>query len=344
MFAEFISVDVVIPESPQFDLGTIRAATENFSEANKLGQGGFGSVFRGKLPSGQEFAVKRLSQNSGQGESEFENEARLLLRLQHRNLVRLLGYCLEGAERLLVYDFVPNASLDKFIFDPLKRTVLDWDTRYKIITGITRGLLYLHEDSRLRIVHRDLKASNILLDMDMNPKISDFGMARLFELNQTQAATNRIMGTYGYMAPEYAARGKFSVKSDVFSFGVLVLEIISGQRNLCDVSGEDYEMLIGQAWTNWKEGNISDIVDPAVSSGYSANILRCIHIGLLCVQEKAANRPEMISVIRWLDHHSVTLPVPTQPAFFTGTSSNCSRNYAGTSLVNGVSTSELYPR
>ncbi|KAI4312048.1 hypothetical protein MLD38_036904 [Melastoma candidum] len=164
------------------------------------------------------------------------------------------------------------------------------------------------------------------------------------------------MGTFGYMAPEYAARGKFSVKSDIFSFGVLVLEIISGQKNLSVDSGEDYEMLIGQAWTNWKEGNISDIVDPAVSSGYSTNILRCIHIGLLCVQEKAANRPEMISVIRWLDHHSVALPVPTQPAFFTGTSSsnnnsssrmieaNCSRNYTGTFLINGVSTSDLYPR
>ncbi|KAI4312039.1 hypothetical protein MLD38_036895 [Melastoma candidum] len=176
-------------------------------------------------------------------------------------------------------------------------------------------------------------------------------MARLVELNQTQANTNRIMGTFGYMAPEYAARGKFSVKSDVFSFGVLVLEIISGRRNLADVSREDYEMLICQAWTNWREGNISDIVEPAVSSGYSANVLRCTHISLLCVQEKAENRPEMISVIRWLDHHSITLSVPTQPAFFTGTSSrtrtieaSCSRIYAVTSSINGASISELYPR
>ncbi|KAI4311853.1 hypothetical protein MLD38_036716 [Melastoma candidum] len=163
------------------------------------------------------------------------------------------------------------------------------------------------------------------------------------------------------MAPEYAARGKFSVKSDVFSFGVLVLEIVRGRRNLVHVSGEDAEMLIGQAWKNWREGNISDIVDPAVSSGCSASILRCIHIGLLCVQENAANRPEMTSVVHWLNHHSITLPVPTQPAFFTSTSSgynipsvcdrnsrkidaDFSQNNAATSSINGASTSELYPR
>uniref|UniRef100_A0A803LKW2 Uncharacterized protein n=1 Tax=Chenopodium quinoa TaxID=63459 RepID=A0A803LKW2_CHEQI len=181
--------------SLEFGLDTIRLATDNFSEANKLGQGGFGIVYKGKLSNGQEVAVKRLSRDSGQGDSEFKTEVLLVANLQHRNLVRLLGFCLEEEERILIYEFVPNTSLDHFLFDVKKREYLDVEKRYKIITGIARGLLYLHEDSRLRIIHRDLKASNILLDVDMNPKIADFGMARLFGVDQTQGDTNRIVGT-----------------------------------------------------------------------------------------------------------------------------------------------------
>uniref|UniRef100_A0A2N9GGZ5 Uncharacterized protein n=1 Tax=Fagus sylvatica TaxID=28930 RepID=A0A2N9GGZ5_FAGSY len=222
----------------QLDFGTIKVATDDFSDANKLGQGGFGVVYKGKLSNGQVIAVKRLSKDSGQGHLEFKNEVLLVAKLQHRNLVRLLGFCLEGNERILIYEFVPNASLDHFIFDPIKRMQLDWARRYKIIEGIARGLLYLHEDSQLRIIHRDLKTSNVLLDSKMNPKISDFGMARLFTLDQSEGNTSRIVGTYGYMSPEYAMHGQFSVKSDVFSFGVLVLEIISGQKNSCFRNGE----------------------------------------------------------------------------------------------------------
>ncbi|VVA40143.1 PREDICTED: cysteine-rich [Prunus dulcis] len=231
-------------ESLQFDLATIRVSTDDFSEANKLGQGGFGSVYRGRLLNGKDIAVKRLSTNSGQGDLEFKNEVLLVAKLQHRNLVRLLGFCLEGSERLLVYEFVPNASLDHIIFDPTKRAQLDWVRRYKIIVGTARGLLYLHEDSRLKIIHRDLKASNILIDAEMNPKISDFGMARLFVPDQTQGNTSRIVGTFGYMAPEYAMHGHFSVKSDVYSFGVLVLEIVSGQKNSGFQHGENAEDLL----------------------------------------------------------------------------------------------------
>ncbi|XVE51191.1 hypothetical protein DITRI_Ditri02bG0019700 [Diplodiscus trichospermus] len=182
-------------ESLQFDFDSILIATNNFSDANKLGQGGFGAVYKGMLPNEKEIAVKRLSMGANQGELEFKNEVLLVAKLQHRNLVRLLGFCLEGSERLLIYEFVPNRSLDHFIFDPIKRVQLNWEIRYKIIRGIVRGLLYLHEDSRLRIIHRDLKASNILLDAEMNPKIADFGLARLFEQDETQGVTEKVAGT-----------------------------------------------------------------------------------------------------------------------------------------------------
>ncbi|XP_048132898.1 cold-responsive protein kinase 1-like isoform X5 [Rhodamnia argentea] len=311
---EFDEISTV--DSQQFNFDTIRAATDDFADSKKLGQGGFGAVYRGRLSNGQEIAVKRLSQNSHQGEVEFKNEVMLLTRLQHRNLIRLLGFCLKGVERLLIYELMPNPSLDQFIFDPLKRVNLNWDRLHKIVMGVARGLLYLHEDSRLRIIHRDLKASNILLDSDMNPKISDLGLARLLELDQTQAETSRIVGTYGYMAPEYAMHGKFSVKSDVFSFGVLVLEIVSGQRNNLCRMGKDTVALTSYVWKKWREGSISDIIDPSITSGSSTEIARCIHIGLLCVQENFASRPSMASVFLMLNSHSVTLQAPSRPAFF----------------------------
>ncbi|XP_065622085.1 cysteine-rich receptor-like protein kinase 44 isoform X1 [Quercus suber] len=303
-------------ESLHFDFPTIRVATDNFSDANKLGQGGFGVVYRGRLSNGQEIAVKRLSQGSGQGDLEFKNEILLVAKLQHRNLVKLRGFCLEGCERLLIYEFVSNGSLDQVIFDPTKRAYLDWQRRHKIIEGIARGLLYLHEDSRLRIIHRDLKTSNILLDDEMNPKIADFGMARLVILDQTNINTNRIVGTYGYMAPEYAYQGHFSVKSDVFSFGVLVLEMICGQKNGYFCNEENGEDLLTHAWTNWRNMTASNIIDPTLGVGSTTEIIRCIHIGLLCVQENAANRPTMASVVLMLDSNSITLSVPSRPAFF----------------------------
>ncbi|KAI6704350.1 hypothetical protein NL676_007312 [Syzygium grande] len=353
--------EISTAESLQFDFRTIRAATDNFSNSKKLGQGGFGAVYMGWLSNGQKIAVKRLSRNSGQGEVEFKNEVMLLARLQHRNLVRLQRFCLEGIEQLLIYEFVPNSSLDQFIFDPLKRESLDWDRRHKIIMGVARGLLYLHKDSRLRIIHRDLKASNVLLDLDMNPKISDFGMVRLFELDQTQAETNRIVGTYGYMAPEYVMHGNFSVKSDVFSFGVLVLEIVSGQKNNLFRVGDNSEVLTSYVWKSWREGTISNIIDPSITSGSSTEIARCIHIGLLCVQEIAANRPTMALVLLMLNGHSVTLQVPSRPAFFihSGAESdisstqdynsrvseaNRSRSRSNNHSKNEVSVTEPYPR
>ncbi|XP_017254220.1 cysteine-rich receptor-like protein kinase 44 [Daucus carota subsp. sativus] len=311
--------DIISIESFQYDFGMVESATKSFSDSNKLGEGGFGAVYKGTLENGQEVAVKRLSSGSVQGEQEFKNEIILVARLQHRNLVRLLGFSFKGTERLLIYEFVPNASLDHLIFDLEKRSYLDWEKRYKIIGGVARGLLYLHEDSRLRIIHRDLKAGNILLDGEMNPKIADFGMARLFNLDETQGMTNRIVGTYGYMAPEYALYGQFSVKSDVFSFGVLLLEIVSGRKNYSFFqNGENTGDLASFAWKNWRQGTASKVIDPVLrnSSGSVHEMMRCIHIGLLCVQEDASDRPTMASVVLMLNSFSLTLAVPSEPAFY----------------------------
>ncbi|KAK3433344.1 hypothetical protein EUGRSUZ_D00841 [Eucalyptus grandis] len=302
-------------ESLQFDLNIIREATNDFSDANKVGQGGFGVVYKGTLANGQVIAVKRPSVDLGQGNQEFKNEVLLVARLQHRNLVRLLGFCLEERERLLIYEFVPNSSLDHFLYDPVRRSQLGWQRRQKIIGGIARGLLYLHEDSQLRIIHRDLKAGNILLDAEMNPKISDFGTARLFAVDQTQDATSRVVGTYGYMAPEYAMHGLFSVKSDVFSFGVLLLEIISGQKSSRFCNGNTTEGLLSYAYRSLREGTPSDLIDPNLAGGSRTEMLRCIHVGLLCVQEIEADRPTMGAVVLMLSSYSTTLPLPSRPAF-----------------------------
>ncbi|XP_027771067.1 cysteine-rich receptor-like protein kinase 10 [Solanum pennellii] len=277
----------------QYNLNTIRVATTNFSIDKKIVEIGFGVVYKGKLLDGQEIAVKRLSRSSGQGIEEF----------QHRNLLRLLGYCLEGDEKILVYEFVPNKSLDYFLFDLEKQQLLDWFRRYKIIVGIVCGLLYLHEDSRLRIIHRDLKASNILLDAEMNPKISDFGMARIFGIDQSEEVTSRIVGTYGYMSPEYAMQGQYSVKSDVFSFGVLLLEITSGKKNSAfyQLDGGE-EDLLSYVWKNWREATPLNIMDPTFAESYSRNeVIQCIHIGLLCVQEDVNERPTMDSAVLMLN-------------------------------------------
>ncbi|KAL2454533.1 Cysteine-rich receptor-like protein kinase 29 [Abeliophyllum distichum] len=272
----------------------------------------------GKLPKGNEIAVKRLSQGSVQGDMEFKNEALLVARLQHRSLVRLLGFSVQGTERLLIYELVKNGSLDSFIFDAIKRSYLDCEKRFKIIMGIARGLLYLHEESRLKIIHRDLKASNILLDKEMNPNISDFGMARLFVQDESQGNTSRIAGTYGYMPPEYVIYGQFSTKSDIFSFGVLVLEIVTGQRINSYQNGDGVETLLNFAWKNWQEGTSENIIDPTLRASSSSlrDIVRCIHISLLCVQENMADRPTIGSVVLMLTSFSTTLPVPLQPTFF----------------------------
>ncbi|RQO89892.2 hypothetical protein POPTR_005G014802v4 [Populus trichocarpa] len=300
-------------EFPLFSYESVSVATGQFSD--KLGEGGFGPVYKGKLPTGLEIAVKRLSERSGQGLEEFRNETTLIAKLQHRNLVRLLGSCIERDEKMLIYEYMPNKSLDFFLFDANRGQILDWGTRIRIIEGIAQGLLYLHRYSRLRIIHRDLKPSNILLDSEMNPKISDFGMARIFGGNETQAHTNRIVGTYGYMSPEYAMEGLFSIKSDVFSFGVLVLEIVSGKKNTSFYHSDTLHLL-GHAWKLWNSNKALDLMDPILGDPPStATLLRYINIGLLCVQESPADRPTMSDVISMIANEHVALPEPKQPAF-----------------------------
>ncbi|RID78516.1 hypothetical protein BRARA_A01333 [Brassica rapa] len=311
--------DISTSGSLQFDLKAIEAATSNFHNINKLGHGGFGEVYKGTFPNGTEIAVKRLSKTSGQGEREFKNEVLLVAKLQHRNLVRLLGFCVQGEERILVYEFLPNKSLNYFLFgDSTKRSQLDWTRRYKIIGGITRGILYLHQDSRLTIIHRDLKASNILLDADMNPKIADFGMARNFRMDQTEDNTGRVVGTFGYMPPEYVANGQFSTKSDVYSFGVLILEIIGGKKNSSfhEIDGSTGN-LVTYVWRLWNNDSLLELVDPVIGDNYDKyEVIRCVHIGLLCVQENPTDRPSMFTIFQMLTNTSITLPAPQPPGFF----------------------------
>ncbi|CAI0375551.1 unnamed protein product [Linum tenue] len=331
-------------ELPLFDMPTIALATNSFSLSNVVGEGGFGPVYKGVLKDGQEIAVKRLSKESKQGLGEFKNEAKHIAKLQHRNLVKLLGCCIQEEEMILIYEFMPNKSLDYFIFNEKQSTLLDWPARYQIINGIARGLLYLHQDSRLRIIHRDLKAGNILLDFEMNPKISDFGLARSFSESDSKTNTRKVVGTYGYMSPEYAIDGIYSVKSDVFSFGVMVLEIISGKRNR-GFSHPDHQLnLLGHAWKLYQEGRYEELMDKTVRNSCDLDqVSRSVNIGLLCVQRSPEDRPTMSSVVLMLSCEG-ELPQPKEPGFYgerdfvevgnSSTSNNvrCSADYSLTEI------------
>eukprot|EP00253_Pinus_taeda_P021262 PITA_21262 len=314
-----------------FTLEALTEATDNFDENKKLGEGGFGPVYKGITRNGKEIAVKKLSVRSGQGKREFMNEVQLVANVQHRNLVKLLGCCAEGPERLLVYEYFRNKSLDTFLFDPEKKRHLDWHKRYNIIMGIARGLLYLHEDSQLRIIHRDIKANNILLDEGLNAKIADFGLARLFPEDESHIQT-RVAGTYGYMAPEYAMQGQLSVKVDVYSFGVLVLEIVSARKNSDANLPDEMQSLLEWAWRLYKRGCLLDMIDSTLAETCrEEQALRCIQVGLLCTQADAGLRPIMSNVILMISSASVTLANPRKPAFVTSSDSSRGGSTAGSS-------------
>ncbi|XP_074264916.1 cysteine-rich receptor-like protein kinase 5 isoform X2 [Silene latifolia] len=307
------------PESLQYGLKDLQAATNNFSKDNKIGRGGFGIVYKGVLPNGQEIAVKRLSNGSGQGDKEFQTEVVVLAKLRHRNLVRLLGFCLTDDEAILVYEFVANKSLDYFLFDREKRAKLNWSCRFEIIKGVARGMMYIHEDSPVRMMHRDLKAANVLLDAEMYPKIADFGLARICDVGQTHINPTLVVGTRGYMAPEYLFHGHFSSKSDVYALGVLILEIVSGRR----ISGSSFNQpddddLLTYAWKSWEDEKPLEVMDPMLIDSFSSKeIIKCVQLGLLCVQEDRNLRPTMSTVLHMLNSHSgvAVISAPQHPAY-----------------------------
>ncbi|KAH7433486.1 hypothetical protein KP509_07G071600 [Ceratopteris richardii] len=296
-----------------FSLSDMQKATNRFHAENKLGEGGFGSVYKGLLPDDSYVAVKVLSVGSRQGQQEFMNEVKLITAVQHRNLVKLKGCCLEGGQAILVYEYLENSSLDKILFDNFPKC-LDWGTRFEIILGVARGIVYLHEECQIPIIHRDIKASNILLDTNLKPKIADFGLARLFTEDASHVTT-KIAGTRGYMAPEYAVRGKLTVKADVYSFGVLVLEIVSGRRNQDSKESEEKEFLIDWAWSLHEQNGVLGIVDPLLGEYPEDEVLQTVHVALLCVLPTAQMRPTMSRVISMLLRDIELIPLPAKPDY-----------------------------
>ncbi|RAL51076.1 hypothetical protein DM860_005432 [Cuscuta australis] len=301
------------PPSPGMALGfskstftyeELERATDGFSDANLIGQGGFGYVHRGILPNGKEVAVKRLKSGSGQGEREFQAEVEIISRVHHKHLVSLVGYCIAGSQRVLVYEFVPNNTLEYHLHGK-GRPPLDWPTRLKIALGSAKGLAYLHEDCNPKIIHRDIKAANILLDFKFEPKVADFGLAKLTSDVNTHVST-RVMGTFGYLAPEYASSGKLSEKSDVFSFGVMLLELITGRRPV-----DSNQAFMDDSLVDWarplltralEEGNFNTLVDPRLENDYNHNeISRMIACAAACVRHSARRRPRMSQVVRALE-------------------------------------------
>ncbi|RWR96281.1 putative leucine-rich repeat receptor-like serine/threonine-protein kinase isoform X1 [Cinnamomum micranthum f. kanehirae] len=289
-------------QTSSFTLRQLKAATNNFDDANKIGEGGFGPVYKGLLYDGTIIAVKQLSSKSKQGNREFVNEIGMISALQHPNLVKLYGCCMEGNQLLLVYEYMENNSLARALFGLEEEQLkLDWPTRHHICVGIARGLAYLHEESRLKIVHRDIKATNVLLDKDLNPKISDFGMAKLDEEEYTHIST-RIAGTVGYMAPEYALRGYLTDKADVYSFGIVALEIVSGKSNTSYKPKSEGIYLLDWAHVLQERGSLIELVDPKLGSEFNKEeAIGMITIALLCTNTSSTLRPTMSAVVSMLE-------------------------------------------
>ncbi|KAK4261349.1 hypothetical protein QN277_004359 [Acacia crassicarpa] len=342
--------------SLNFKYSTLERATDSFDVANKLGQGGFGTVYKGILPDGREIAVKRLYFNNRHRAEDFYNEVNIISSVEHKNLVRLLGCSCSGPESLLVYEYLPNKSLDRFIFDKNRGKELNWDRRYEIIIGTAEALVYLHEKSKIKIIHRDIKASNILLDTRLRAKIADFGLARSFQEDKSHIST-AIAGTLGYMAPEYLAHGQLTEKADVYSFGVLLLEIVTGRLNNRSKALEYSDSLIIVTWKHFQAGTTEQLFDPNLTSQENHNnnvkdaILRVVHIGLLCTQEIPSLRPTMAKALEMLTKKEEQLPAPSNPPFIDESTMELKNIYddplcplnAADSIAT-MSYSEFYPR
>ncbi|XP_050276589.1 cysteine-rich receptor-like protein kinase 3 isoform X10 [Quercus robur] len=301
----------------------LEKATNYFHHSKKLGQGGSGSVYKGVLPDGKVVAIKRLFFNTRQWVDHFFNEVNLISDIHHKNLVKLLGCSIAGPESLLVYEYVPNQSLHDYFSAKRKLQLLKWEVRYKIILGTAEGLAYLHEELETRIIHRDIKLSNILLEEDFTAKIADFGLARLFPEDKTHISTG-IAGTLGYMAPEYVIRGILTEKADVYSFGVLVIEVVSGKRN--NTFSQYSYSILQMVWNLYGIGRVCEAVDPALEGQFQEEeASRLLQIGLLCVQASAELRPSMSTVVKMLsDNHEI--PQPTHPPFLNSSSAEISQS------------------
>ncbi|KAG9439650.1 hypothetical protein H6P81_019815 [Aristolochia fimbriata] len=298
-----------------FSYKELRAATQDFSPDCKIGEGGFGSVYKGTLKGGEAAAIKVLSAESRQGVREFLTEINVISDIEHENLVKLHGCCVEGAHRILVYGYLENNSLDKTLLGSNDNNIqFNWKVRTNICIGVARGLAYLHEEVRPHIVHRDIKASNILLDNNINPKISDFGLAKLLPPNMTHVST-RVAGTIGYLAPEYAVRGQLTRKADIYSFGVLLLEIVSGRNNRSSKLLHEEQYLLEKTWELHERGELAELIDSSLNGDYSVDEgCRFLKIGLLCTQDSPKLRPAMSSVVKMLsgkisvDEEKITKP------------------------------------
>ncbi|XP_058787785.1 cold-responsive protein kinase 1-like [Vicia villosa] len=315
----------------------LKAATKNFSEENKLGEGGFGDVYKGTLKNGNVVAVKKLVLGkSSKIDNDFESEVKLISNVHHRNLVRLLGCCSKKQERILVYEYMANSSLDKFLFGE-KQGSLNWKQRCDIILGTARGLAYLHEEFHISIIHRDIKTSNILLDDNLHPKIADFGLARLLPGDRSHLSTG-VAGTLGYTAPEYAIHGQLSEKADTYSYGIVVLEIISGQKSTEIKEDDDGDYLLQKSWKLHERGRHLELVDKTLDpNDYDGEeVKKMIEIALLCTQASAGMRPTMSEVVVLLQTKSLVEHLqPTMPVFVD---TNL-RSREGNSTSTGSSTS-----
>ncbi|CAL5393830.1 unnamed protein product [Camellia sinensis] len=344
-------------QTGSFTLRQLKAATNNFDVANKIGEGGFGSVYMGLLSDGTIIAVKQLSSKSKQGNREFVNEIGMISALQHPYLVKLYGCCVEGNQLLLVYEYMENNSLARALFEECQLK-LDWATRYKICIGIARGLAYLHEESRLKIFHRDIKATNVLLDKNLNPKILDFGLAKLGKEDDTYIST-RIAGTYGYMAPEYAMRGYLTDKVDVYSFGIVVFEIVSGRHNTSSRRKQDSFYLLDWALELKEKGKLMELVDPKLGPDFiEKEVIVMINVALLSTNVTPTVRPTMSLVVNMLDGKTVIKELVSDSTVFShkitlkGMMANLQHSYetyTNDSLIemplttSSSSASDLYP-
>ena len=305
----------------RFTYKNLYKATKGFSDKELLGVGGFGKVFRGLLPSSNiQIAVKKISHDSKQGMKEFVAEIISIGRLRHRNLVQLLGYCRRRGELLLVYDYMPNGSLDKFLYSNEKPN-LNWFQRYRILRGVASGLLYLHEEWEQVVLHRDVKASNVLLDADLNGRLGDFGLAKLYD-HDTNPQTTHLVGTVGYLAPELTRTGRATTCTDVFAFGAFMLEVACGRRPI-EVQGLPTEMiLVDRVFQCWRKGAILDASDPRLEGSYVKEEMELVlKLGLFCSQSMPAARPSMRQVMQFLDGDADLPELPHDEACF-GTSTN----------------------